>query len=273
MSHDKDIDVSQMTTNNANGSFQDERQDKFFGLEDKSWWFRYRIEIYKHLADKYFDRSKTLADIGGSNGYNTLKMQEAGWDAVLVEPTPKACENAKTRGVKKVVNSSFEEYADNIPQWFLLEVLEHIKDDNTFVKKLCDQTEKGGVGLIAAVASMALWNSEDEVDGHYRRYSKKRMAKLVEDAGFEILYISYMYQFLWLPHFLLRRCREMLPFVHKVYERTPEENAKLDHKQFDEPSGLVKFVLDTFEKREMKKIKKEKNIPYGSTIMCVVRKK
>lgn len=262
-----------VTTNQENGAYADERQDKFYKLEDGSWWYKYRIEVFKHITEKYFDQNKVIVDIGGSNGFNAIKMQDEGWDMVLVEPTAKACENAKKRGVKKIVNKPFEEYENELEQWFLLDVIELIRDDEKMLRNLYDRTEKGGVGLIAAIASMALWNSEDEVDGHYRRYNKKTMTELVEKAGFEIMYINYMYQFLWLPHFLLRRMREKLPFVHKVYERTPEEDNKWDHRQFDEPSGLIGVILDIFEKREQKRIVSGKQIPYGSTIVCIVKKK
>lgn len=264
--------MKMMTSETKETAYTAERQQMYFDLEDASWWFQHRADIFLYLAKKYLRKTVQIFDIGGSNGFNSKKLQDAGYDVILVEPTQKACENARLRGVRQVVNLPFQEITEDILQFVCTDVIEHIKDDRAFVSALYQKMPYGGKGLISVPASMKLWSSEDEVDGHYRRYSVSSLSELLEGAGFRIVYINHCFQFLWLPIYIRRHLMEKLSLVHKVQERAEEEEQKVTNHQFLSDRSFITTILNRFRKRDLQKIKREQRIPYGSSIVCVVEK-
>ncbi len=253
-------------------AYTDSRQQKYYELEDQSWWYQHREKIFLFLINQFFNKKQMILDIGGGNGFNTKAVQNAGYDVTLIEPTEKACENAKERGCKKVLNIPFQEYKGLISQFMCTDVLEHIEEEESFLKNVYDKMPQGGVGLLSVPAFMNLWSSEDEADGHFRRYIIARLTEVVHKVGFEVLYSNYCFQFLWIPIFVRRHLLEKLPFIHKVSERNAEEEKRVTDKQFLEPEGVVGKGLRFFENRELNKIYCEKKISYGSSIVCVVKK-
>jgi len=65
-------------------------------------------------------------------------------------------------------------------------VIEHIEDDLAILKKLFDAIEINGKLLIFVPAMPILFSSFDYRVGHFRRYQKKKLIKLVKEAGFSI---------------------------------------------------------------------------------------
>lgn len=69
-------------------------------------------------------------------------------------------------------------------------VLEHIKDDNEIIKEISNSLKKNGLLVLHLPAHQYLYSSFDKDVGHYRRYSKKGVTKLLSDT-YEIKYIEY----------------------------------------------------------------------------------
>ena len=65
-------------------------------------------------------------------------------------------------------------------------VIEHIEDDLVVLKKLFETLEINGKLLIYVPAMQILFSSFDYRVGHFRRYQKKKLIKLVKEAGFSI---------------------------------------------------------------------------------------
>ena len=131
-------------------AFSKEQQDDLYCLEDQSWWFQYRSVVIIKLLDCYFDKEKMTLDIGGGNGYTTLQAMKSGYRVGLMEPSAEACRHAMERGIPNVCCGTLNEcsMADgSIEQMMLLDVLEHIEDDEDFLKLLCHKAAKGGVSV------------------------------------------------------------------------------------------------------------------------------
>lgn len=131
-------------------AFSKEQQDDLYCLEDQSWWFRYRSIVIIKLLDCHFDKEKMTLDIGGGNGYTTLQAMKSGYRVGLMEPSAEACRHAMERGIPNVCCGTLNEcsMADgSIEQMMLLDVLEHIEDDEDFLKLLCHKAAKGGVSV------------------------------------------------------------------------------------------------------------------------------
>lgn len=66
---------------------------------------------------------------------------------------------------------------------FLLDVIEHIEDDTSFVKTALRHLRPGGLVMINVPASMLLFSKYDVVAGHVRRYTKSSLAQLLRRCG------------------------------------------------------------------------------------------
>lgn len=66
---------------------------------------------------------------------------------------------------------------------FAFEVLEHIDDDAEALQEWVRYLRPGGRLLLSVPAHMRKFNDEDRAVGHYRRYEKEQLRRLLENAG------------------------------------------------------------------------------------------
>ena len=254
----------------TDSAYSDEWQMKWYELEDKSWWYKYRKWIFLFLARRYLKKEDDLCDIGGSNGYYTIYFQKRGYRVSLLEPTKQACTNAKNRGVLRVINSSLEEYSDSISNFLLLDVLEHIEDDRSFLKMIGERANESCRGIISVPAYNILWSKSDEDDGHFRRYKKNTLIKVIEESGFRVMYINYIFGFLWLPIFVKRH----LPYIICRNGKTSRTRMSEDVETRREfvIDGILNRVVWNLLRNEYKRIVRGNKLPFGSSIICVIEK-
>lgn len=72
-----------------------------------------------------------------------------------------------------------------------LNVLEHIEDDEREVRLAMEALRPGGALLVFGPALEWLYSELDYRAGHYRRYSRRGIQRLVTDAGFEVVSLAY----------------------------------------------------------------------------------
>ena len=84
---------------------------------------------------RYFDKNAKTVDVGGGNGYTTAVAKQKGFDMSLLELSEGACKNAMKRGIDAHAGMLTKEYLTDgeYKQVLLLDVLEHIEDDNGFL--------------------------------------------------------------------------------------------------------------------------------------------
>lgn len=88
----------------------------------------------------------------------------------------------------------------------LLDVLEHIEDDDAFIRSLADRMRPGATLLLTVPAMARLWSAWDVSLGHYRRYDKKTLAGCLTANGFEIAELDYLFPEM-IPAGIVRRRR------------------------------------------------------------------
>lgn len=72
-----------------------------------------------------------------------------------------------------------------------INVLEHIKDDKRVLSNMVEGVAKGGYICILVPALEVLFGSLDELDGHYRRYTKETLKQLVKGLEADIVKCHY----------------------------------------------------------------------------------
>lgn len=90
---------------------------------------------------------------------------------------------------------------------FLMDVIEHIKEDVDFLRILSQKDFIGDETLfvITVPAFNKLFSSHDKFVGHYRRYSHRTLHKAIVDAGLQSIHSGYFFFSLLVPRLIIKR--------------------------------------------------------------------
>jgi SAM-dependent methyltransferase len=235
-----------------------------FQLEDNSFWFEHRNRAISHLVFSYHSDGLFL-DVGGGNGFVSSFLAGKNIAAVLIEPGIQGCLNAKSRGMEYVINSSLEDLnieLGSIHSIGAFDVVEHIENDAQFLRKCFEVLKDKGNLFITIPAFNSLWSNDDIFAGHYRRYNLKGIKKKLSDAGFTVKYSSYLFSYLFLPVFFIRR----IPYLftdRKIISTNNEHGGG---------KGFVNSIFKVFSYFEFALLKRGFTIPFGTSCILVARK-
>jgi glycosyltransferase involved in cell wall biosynthesis len=151
-------------------------------------------EYYPLLLEKvHVDIGLRVLEIGSGTGNLTPILVDSDY-VLCLEKNKTYWEYLKKR-VKgyagfETVNEDFFEWENKDGKVFdtiiSVNVLEHINDDDRFLKKIWKHLEPGGKLITVVPAHQILYSEFDNSIGHYRRYSKKRLKTMLEAAGFDV---------------------------------------------------------------------------------------
>jgi SAM-dependent methyltransferase len=233
-----------------------------FGVEERSFWFDYRNRFIVEVLRR-FRPSGPVADIGAGNGFVSLALQRAGFPTIVIEPGACGARHARARGLEPVVCATVQE-AGFLPASLeaagLFDVLEHIEDDNGFLRTLHTLLRPGGRLYLTVPAFAALWSSEDELVGHHRRYRLRPLANQLHAAGFSVDYATYVFAPLILPLFLLRTLPSRLG-------RRRTLDADRTKAELEPPSQAVVKAVTTLLDGEVAVVKRGRRIPAGTSCL------
>lgn len=117
---------------------------------------------------------------------------------VAIEPAgntfPILRERLATRSNVEVIKGYLKDFerksvADSL---VAVNVLEHVKDDEDFLRRALDIVRPGGTLLLFVPAIPAIFGSLDKAFEHFRRYTRPRLRSIIEIAGWTIERIDYM---------------------------------------------------------------------------------
>lgn len=254
-------------------SYPSSGHDSCFSVEDNSFWFNHRNKCIISMVEKYAS-NQTFFDVGGGNGFVSKGLLENKIEAVLVEPGVSGCFNAKRRNIDNVLCMTFSNlyFLSNELKISvgLFDVIEHIENDYKFLKDIYDKIPSGSKLFITVPAYQELWSDEDELAGHFRRYTSQSLGNLTKRVGFKTVYQSYIFSFLPVPILLLRT----LPFMMKKFfgKNTVKKlsSVESDHAAND---NLKSNFLDKLLSIERYLLKRRIPIPFGGSIIHIIEKK
>ncbi len=140
-----------------------------------------------------------------------------------------------------------EAFADSL---VAVNVLEHVRHDSEFIRKAWDVVVPNGTLLLFVPALPAIFGSLDRAFEHFRRYTRPRLRKLIEDAGWTIERISYMNVLGILPWFVAGRLLKRTSISHR------------EARAFDRFAVPISAAVE--DRLEM---------PIGQSILAVARKR
>jgi SAM-dependent methyltransferase len=235
-------------------------------IEDGSFWFEHRNRcILAAVASR--PPSGPLFDIGAGNGFVAQALERAGFPVVALEAGVDGARNARARGLEAVICSTLEASRirrGSLAAVGLFDVLEHVADDAAFLGDLRSRIVPGGRIYLTVPAGRLLWSDEDEIAGHYRRYSLGGLVTRLSTAGFEVEFATGIFAPLVLPVLLLRS----LPSRLRLRRASTTETYSREHGR---RGGLLGALLNRSFARELERIGRRRRSRFGTSCLAVAR--
>jgi len=165
---------------------------KWYGpkYQDEGWvpaprYLMRRARILQHLKRM---RPGKLVEIGCASGALLSELADKGFDCTGVESSDVALSIARRMNgdTIELLCEPQQSWSGTFDYCMALEVLEHIEDDQTALKKWASWLRPGGAMVLSVPAHPRLWNARDVWAGHYRRYCRRDLETAFEDAGLKV---------------------------------------------------------------------------------------
>jgi hypothetical protein len=158
---------------------------------EKHWYYKSKLAMLRAYC-RNVPREKLL-DVGAGSGFfaRALLADPATRSAVCVDPNY-SDENDETVFGKPL---RFRRHASSADAdlYLFMDVLEHVENDVGLLNDYVDRASSGSHFLISVPAFQFLWSEHDVFLEHYRRYSRRELCRLVEDAHLTLVDSSYFY--------------------------------------------------------------------------------
>ena len=129
-------------------------------------------------------RTTRYADIGAGDRFFTRMLVARSDVPVVAVDTAYAA--AATRDGCLLLPDVADVAPASIECMFAMDMLEHVADDEAFVRALARIVVPGGRAVFTVPAHPRLFSAHDEFLGHRRRYTRARLRAMLEAAGFRI---------------------------------------------------------------------------------------
>jgi SAM-dependent methyltransferase len=237
--------------------------------EDTLWWYIALRDILKYYLLKYATSSSAILDAGCGTGKNIEFFTSLGFTNIRgFDYSADAIEFCQKRGLLQVQTGNIIAI-DYIDESFdivcCMDVLGSLTaaDRVLAVNELFRVLKPGGI-LLCNTASLEIFRSQhDDVANIKTRFTKSAFTELFNKENAEILKISYRV-FLLSPLVLLFKIAKR---VTKLFKSKNEAASD----QFIFPFGLNELLLkiQLLDNKLFKRI----DLPFGSSVFIVVRKK
>ena len=134
---------------------------------------------------------KSACDIGCGVGNLLFALEGHDIKFTGIETSPESLAIAREKGKDSGITflqKDASEVSEKYDIVFLTDVLEHIKDDASFLNLIRDRIiSDKGYFIMTVPSHSRMFSQFDKDAGHYRRYDNKNVIKLLSDNGFEVI--------------------------------------------------------------------------------------
>jgi 2-polyprenyl-3-methyl-5-hydroxy-6-metoxy-1,4-benzoquinol methylase len=238
--------------------------DNLYEFENRHFWFKNRRQVIVEVFDKYIQKTDKVIEIGAGTGNVARTLLKNGYNISVGEIHSSGLEYAKSYGIEgryqvDIFESPFQEHFDVVS---MFDVLEHFQNESLALQNVYSMLKPGGKLVLTVPAHQWLWNRDDEIALHKRRYTLKYLTDVLEKNSFEIVESK---------HFFLA----ILPLLYlRTFLHPPKRNydIKKDLKEFDmSMNPFINWILDKVTWFENIVIKNHQPL-FGGSIICVARK-
>jgi len=230
--------------------------------EDRHWWYRGRRTVLERvIADLRLPARARVLDAGCGSGRNMVELARHGTVTGVELSNTSVC-LARARKAGEVIEGSVMEMPfapDSFDLAVSLDVIEHLQDDLGALRELRRTVAPGGSLLVTVPAYQWLWSGHDEINHHHRRYTRRSLLRVAEQAGWKPVRTTY-FNSLLLPAAILLRVLERL-------------NTKTTESSLDlwVPPAPLNWLLERPLALEAALIGRGRRIPAGLSLLAVFR--
>ena len=242
---------------------------EYYKLEREHWWFKARLDILTSLIQQriYDGKPLRILNAGVATGA-TSQMLESFGEVISLEYDQDCCnflnEELKIDVIQgSLTNLPFEDNSFDLVCAF--DVIEHIQEDHQAVKEIKRVLKPKKKFFVTVPAYQFLWSEHDEVNYHYRRYSRTQLSRLFSETGLSVTLKSYFNSILFPLIALVRTLSKLSPSkpVHSKH--------RSDFEKFT-PGKLSDQVLYRIFKTEKFFLKRGIRFPFGVSILMIGQK-
>ena len=197
------VDESKISFPSASWETSDSEEDA------SSFWAVERASLIYRLLNHH--NVTTLWEIGAGNGTAAIPLRELGLEVFTVEPLKSGAATLYANNFE-VFHSTLEDLKlpeNSIDAFGAFDVLEHLENPEILLNEIFRALKPGGIFICSVPANQWLYSDFDVAIGHFRRYSRKSLSKIIIDSNLTVLKIDNLFGFLVIPAFFLRR----VPFL------------------------------------------------------------
>jgi SAM-dependent methyltransferase len=230
--------------------------------EDRHWWYRGRRTVLeKTIAGLGLPAKARILDAGCGSGRNMVELSRFG--AVTgIELAEASVSIAAERGAGEVVAGSILEmpFAESSFDFAVsLDVIEHLEDDLAALRELRRTIAPGGALLVTVPAYQWLWSGHDQINHHHRRYTRRSLQRVAEQAGWKQTRTTYF-------NSLLLPIAVILRLLDRVATKTTESSLDLWV-----PPEPLNWLLERPLSIEAALVARGGRIPAGLSLLSVFR--
>lgn len=169
--------------------------ETFARLEDTHFWFVSRRRIFFDLLDRTLGagRDRAVLEIGCGTGGLLAPLQRYG-SVHGLDIDHESVAYCRNRGFDRVLCGSGYQlpYADaSFDLVCLFDTIEHIPNEHRALAEVRRVLRPGGYLLVSVPAYQWLWSQNDRTAHHCRRYTRRRLVRLLRETGLEVARASY----------------------------------------------------------------------------------
>ena len=226
------------------------------------FWMQWRFEVFKKIIKNKYPLGQNLLEIGCGPG--TFREQIENYYKIPVDGCDlnvnalKAAKQGLGRVMQYNIFDKNPNLIGNYDSIFLMDVIEHLDDDVTFLKTAAKHGKPGSLVFINVPAGMYLYSKYDIQVGHIKRYDKATLKQTIKSSGLEPLEIVY-WAGLLIPIGILRKLT-----------LTFSTDANTIKNGFKPPGEIANQFLKILKKFE---IVLPINTPLGASLIAIARVK
>jgi SAM-dependent methyltransferase len=230
--------------------------------EDRHWWYRGRRKVLERVVeDLRLPARARILDAGCGSGRNMVELARHG-TVTGIELAEASVALARERGMGEVIAGSVLEMPFEAGSFDLaasLDVIEHLEDDLAALRELRRVVAPGGSLLVTVPAYQWLWSGHDEINHHFRRYTRRSLQRAGEEAGWQQVRTTYF-------NSLLLPAAIMLRVLDRFSRKTTESSLDLWV-----PPEPMNWLLERPLQLEAALIGRGGRIPAGLSLLAVFR--
>ena len=173
---------------------------RYADLYHRHWWWRAREALLVRMLNRLaLPRPARILDVGCGDGFFFPRLERFGAvRGIEVDQTllPSGSPHRPHIFTQPLGDPTYDGWRFDLIK--ALDVVEHTIDDGQALAQIASMLEPGGRLLITVPAFMLLWDRHDELNHHYRRYTKRQLGKLLERHG-RVKELRYLFPGLFLP--------------------------------------------------------------------------